>query len=166
MHVYLVRHAIAVPRGTPGLVDDAGRELTPTGEKRMRRNAAALLKLGVVIDEVWTSPLLRARQTARILAEGLGLRNAPRMVKALEPGGDVEEVFQKLGMLVNRAGVALVGHEPDLGELATRMLLPAMHSVIEFRKGAVACIAVDDFNPPLQGRLQWMLTSRQMRMMA
>lgn len=166
MNVYLVRHGIAVPRGMSGAMDDAARELTPVGMKKMRRNAAALLKLGVVIDEVWTSPFVRARQTARILAEGLGLRAAPRVVKALEPGGEVAEVLNKLGLLVNRKGVALVGHEPDLGGLATRMLTPAAHSVFEFRKGAIACIAVDDFKPPPEGRLQWMLTSGQMRLMA
>ncbi len=165
MTVYIVRHAIAVKRGTPGLLDDQSRALTPAGIKKMCRNAAALKKLGVAIDEIWTSPLLRARQTANLLAEGLGLRTSPRVVKALEPGGDVQQVIQKLSQLVNRPAVALVGHEPDLGILATTLLTGSPHGRIEFKKGAVACIEIDDFKPPLQGRLQWMLTPKQMSLM-
>ena len=71
MLLYLVRHAIAIPRGAPGISSDASRELTPEGIRRMRQNARALVQLDVVIEEVWTSPLIRARQTADLLAEEL-----------------------------------------------------------------------------------------------
>jgi phosphohistidine phosphatase len=165
MRLYLVRHAIAVPRGAPGVLDDRSRELTPAGVKKMRRNVAGLARLAVEIDEIWTSPLVRARQTADLLAEGLHLATHPRVVKGLEPGGDINILTQKLAQHADRAGVALVGHEPDLGELATYLLTGARQPGIRFGKGAVACVEVDDLKPPLRGRLRWLLTSKQMKLM-
>jgi phosphohistidine phosphatase len=165
MELYLVRHAIAVPRGAPGVLDDRLRELTPAGIKKMRRNAEALATLGVVIDEIWTSPLIRARQTADILVEGLGLRAKPHVVKALEPGTDPRQVIEKLLQHANRAGIAVVGHEPDLGKLATFILTGSGRPAIEFRKGGVACIALDDLKPPLRGWLRWLVTPKQMKAM-
>jgi phosphohistidine phosphatase len=165
MRLYLVRHAIAAPRETPGLLDDRSRELTPSGVRRMRRSAAALRKLRIEVDEIWTSPLARAKQTANLLAEVLEARAAPRVVKALEPGGDQAQLMRKLAPCIERNGIALVGHEPDLGRLATQLLGGPPDPAINFKKGGVACIEVDDFEPPLRGRLHWLLTPRQMKMM-
>lgn len=165
MELYLVRHAIAIPHGAPGVLDERSRGLTPAGIRKMRRNVAALAELGVALDEIWTSPLSRARQTADILADGLDLAVHPRVVKALEPGSDIQLLAEKLSQHANRAGIALVGHEPDLGRFATYIITGSRHPAIEFKKGAVACIGVDDFKPPLRGRLRWLLTPKQMRLM-
>ncbi len=166
MKVYVVRHGIAVPHGAPGVLDDRSRELTPDGAKKVRRHAAALARLGVVVDEVWTSSLSRARQTADILADGLEVAARPRVVKALEPGGDIRSLTHQLSQRADRKGIMLVGHEPDLGRLATHLITGLTRTAIEFKKGAVACIAIDDFKAPLRGRLRWLLTPRQMRLMA
>lgn len=166
MELYIVRHAIAVSRGVPGVLDDRSRPLTQAGIEKMRQNAAALAKLEIVLDQVWTSPLVRARQTAEILVEGLGLALKPRVVKALEPGGDFDELIQKLSPHADRAGIAIVGHEPDLGELATYLLSGSRQSAIGFKKGAVACIELDEFKPPARGCLRWLLTPKQMKWMA
>lgn len=164
MNVYLVRHAIAVPRGSPGTLDDRTRDLTPAGIKKMRSNAAALARLKVVIDEIWTSPLTRAARTAEILSEALALAASPRVAKDLAPGGDAQQLVRRLARHSNRTGVALVGHQPDLGVLGTFLLTGSRHAALELKKGGIACIEIDDFSPPLRGRLRWLLTPRQMRL--
>lgn len=165
MRLYLIRHAIAVDRSAPGILDDRSRELTPQGIQKMRRSAAALAKVGVVIDEIWTSPLLRARQTADIVSQSLGVRGSPCIVRALSPGGDCEQLMRRLAQHLDFSGVALIGHEPDLGKLATFLLGGPRQSAVEFKKGGAACIEVDDFHPPVRGRLQWLLTPKQMKLM-
>lgn len=165
MRLYLIRHAIAVDRDAVGVLDDASRELTPQGIGKMGHNAAALARLGVKANEVWTSPFLRARQTADIVARGLGLAGGPRVVKALSPGGDYQALIQRLARHADWAGVALVGHEPDLGRLAALLLAGSPHGAVDFKKGGAACIEIDDFHPPVRGRLEWLLTPKQMKMM-
>jgi len=166
MRVYLVRHAIATPRELSGVLEDRSRELTPLGIRRMRRQTAALARLNVVIDEVWTSPYVRATQTAAILSEGLALATSPRVVKELAPGGDLLQLLQKLARHTHRTGIALIGHEPDLGILGTYLVTGTRHEAIEFKKGGVACVKIDDFKSPLRGRLCWLLTPKQMRLIA
>ena len=166
MHLYLVRHGIAVPYGTPGVSSDASRELTPVGTRKIRRNAQALAQLGVVIDEVWTSPIARARQTAEILAEELGLTSPVRAVDALQPDGEFSVVTGELQKHMEQAGIALVGHEPDLGQLASYLLTGVRSSNLRFKKGGVACIEIYDLNPPTRSQLRWLLTPKQMAAIA
>ena len=84
MKVCFVRHGPAVPRGTPGIEDDA-RPLTSDGRKRTRDAARGIRKLKLGIDGIWTSPLPRARETAEILAKALRLP-APEVSDLLRPG--------------------------------------------------------------------------------
>lgn len=183
MFIYIVRHAIAVDRGSPGIALDAERALTPKGIEKMVRHVTALVKLGVTVDEIWTSPLVRAVQTAELLAEGLSLpdpdassdaRDAPgatggvpvREVDDLAPGGDPAALCEQIVREGPFTGLALVGHEPDLGELATWLLTGTPFGALRFKKGGVACIEVDTPGSPLRGELRWLLTPRQMARMA
>ncbi len=163
MQLYLIRHAIAVDRGAAGVVDDRSRELTIDGIRKMRRVAAGLSKLIEELDEVWTSPLVRARQTAEIVCEEFGLRRPPQTVPALEPGGKPQDIVARLVKHAGREGIALVGHEPDLGELATFLIAGTRRSGIRFKKGGVACIEISDFHAPVRGELCWLLTPGQLR---
>lgn len=166
MRLYLVRHAIAVDRESPLVVSDAARELTPEGVQKMRRNAAALRQHGVKLGEVWTSPLLRARQTAEILAEELGNEALVHTVKSLEPNGHFEELLARLDENAGLDAVALVGHEPFLGEFTSFLIGGPRNLSIPFKKGGVACIEIEEFKPPLRGQLCWLLTPKQMGLMA
>lgn len=132
----------------------------------MERNVAALAKLKLALDEIWTSPLTRAKQTADILARGLDFSKRPRIVKALEPGQKPDLLLQKLAQHPDSKGIALVGHEPDMGRLASYMLLGSTIESVVFKKGAVARIEIDDFKRPLRGQLHWLLTPKQMQLMA
>ncbi len=132
--VYLVRHAIAAERGDDW-PDDSKRPLTPDGMARFKEVARGLVQMEVAVDAVLTSPLVRARQTAEILAAALP--GDPPIVEtaALAPGSALKTVVEELGKQGRRRRVALVGHEPGIGELADRLVGAA--SPITFKKGAV-----------------------------
>lgn len=164
MRVYLVRHGIAAARFA-GL-DDRARALTPEGLEKMRRISAALARLGVKFDEIWTSPLLRARQTAEVLATGPGERALIKTVPALEPGGDFEALRSQLSEHAELDSIALVGHEPSISEFTSRLLGTSSPLVLRFKKGGVALVELDDFKLPVRGELCWFLAPKQMKMMA
>jgi len=163
MLVFIVRHAIATARDANNGFDDASRALTDKGIDRMRKSVRGLDAIGVQFDEIWTSPLLRARQTAEILAESRHFRGAIRTVPILAPGGDPTHVLRELQHAPGGARIALVGHEPDLGELAGLLLCGRSAGFIPFKKGGAACIEVEQPIPPLRGELRWLMTPRQMR---
>jgi phosphohistidine phosphatase len=141
--------------------DDSKRPLTDEGVSRMRKSARGLARIGVAIDIILTSPLVRARQTAELVAGGLDPRPALVNVDSLAPDGGYAAVLADLQKHARRPRVALVGHEPMLGELAAR-LIGSRHA-IEFKKGAVCRIDIDDLPPAGPGELRWMLTPKIMR---
>jgi phosphohistidine phosphatase len=161
--IYLVRHAIAAERGDDW-PDDAKRPLTHGGTAKMRRIARGLRALDPAIDLIAASPLVRARQTAEILAEGL--KPAPKLqpMPALAPGGAPAKVAEALAALRDVKCVALVGHEPDLGQLAAWLV--GGRQPFPFRKGGICRI---DLNGPAAGRtgqLVWMATPKMLRALA
>src|SRR5689334_9138628 len=119
--LYLVRHAVAAERGDDW-PDDTKRPLTATGVSRFRDVVKGLAWFDVGIDEIYTSPLVRARQTADLLSAGLSDKPPVRVLDELAPGHEPARVLDELAKRVKRRRVALVGHEPDLGELAAAIL--------------------------------------------
>ncbi len=166
MRLYLIRHGIAVNRSDPDVLSDEARELTPAGIKKMRKIVLALAKMNVNFHEIWTSPLIRARQTAQIVAEELPVTPRLRTVKSLAPSGDPNALLDQIGRSLHLDEVALVGHEPDLGELATRLIVGTSVGTIRFKKGGVACIELDEIKPPARGELLWLITPKQMAWIA
>jgi phosphohistidine phosphatase len=166
MLLYLIRHAIAVNRNDPGVLTDESRALTPLGIKKMRINATALAKMDLNLKEIWTSPLIRARQTAEILKEELSTTPRIRAVKELAPGGDHSALIELIGRHLAMEEVALVGHEPDLGILATRLIVGTNVGTIRFKKGGAACIELEEVKPPARGDLHWLLTPKQLAWIA
>lgn len=159
MRLLVVRHAIAVPRGTPGIRDEE-RPLTPEGESRFREAAKGLARVVDRPDAILTSPWLRARQTAAIAAAAWG-RIQPTEEPALA-GGSFEELAAALGGLGADATVAIVGHEPHLSGLLARLLGSRHDDRLEFKKGGAALL---DVPGPLAegGRLVWFLPPRVLR---
>ena len=136
MRLYLVRHAHAVPEE-----ENVQRPLSARGRKTVRQIAAFFRTSGALQPaQVWHSPLWRARETAEILARGLGLsRKALVETPGLLPDDDPADIARRLAS----AGedLAVVGHEPYLGALATRLAIgKGKPSVFEFKKGAVLCL--------------------------
>jgi phosphohistidine phosphatase len=134
--LYLVRHAEAIERS--GTTPDASRCLTTNGRLAFRKIARRVRKAGIAPCVIFTSPLLRAVQTAEILAERLNHEGPVVVAKELSPGFDL----QALRFLLTGAGspgeAAFVGHEPDLGLLAAALM--AMPEGVPLRKGAVLAL--------------------------
>ena len=160
--VYLVRHAIAAERGDEW-PDDAKRPVTHKGAARMREIVAGLVALEMRVDLVLTSPLVRARQTADMLVDGLGLTPAPLLViaPALAPEGEIAHVADEIGKHEKRSGIAVVGHEPGLGELAAWLIGAA--TPLPLKKGGVCRIDLSGRPRSGSAQLIWLATPRMLR---
>ena len=158
--LYLIRHAIAAERGATW-PDDARRPLTHQGMARMRQVVKGLEELGVTIDLVLTSPLARAVETAEIVSRGLKTKPEIIAVPALAPGGAPVRVAEALAPHTSPRTVAIVGHEPELGELAGWLI--GSRTPLVFKKGGVACIEVSEWPPARKGQLLWLATPRMLR---
>lgn len=164
MQLYLIRHAIAEERGE-AWPDDRLRPLSEDGRAKMERQVRGLAELGVTVEEILTSPLVRTRQTADIVAHGLSGRPRVREFPPLEPGRRAKEVLAALADFSRRKSLALVGHEPGLGEVGAALL--GMRAPLEFKKGAVALIETPLLPPASgSGALRWLLTPKVLRRLA
>ena len=158
--LYLIRHAVAEQRGD-AWPDDTKRPLSDDGISRMRKTARGLARLGISIDLVLTSPLVRTRQTAEIVAGAMDQKPTIQNVDSLAPGGTFTAIAADLEKHARKTRIALVGHEPGIGEVAAR-LLGSRHP-IEFKKGAICRIDVDELPPTGPGDLRWFLPPRMLR---
>jgi phosphohistidine phosphatase len=162
IELYLIRHGVAAARGD-AWPDDTKRPLTHKGIARLRRAAAALDALGVSFDQILTSPLVRTRQTAEVFAEASGSKGPIATNEALAPDGTTARVIEELGKYARRSRIAIVGHEPNIGELAARLI--GTRAAIEFKKGAICRIDVETLPPARPGRLRWFLTPKMLRLL-
>lgn len=166
MNLYLMRHGLAVERGTPGYDSDRERPLTPKGERKVRRVGEALTKMEVSFDAIISSPLVRAQQTADALSDEMKIKGKIQLTEHLAPGSNVKEIVSFLQHLAGTPQeLLLVGHEPDLGGLAASLLTGDHWVTILFKKGGIAKLAVDDLRLGRCATLEWLLTCRQLEMM-
>ena len=155
--LYIIRHGVAEERGD-AWPDDTKRPLSEEGMERLRKSARGLERLGVWIDVILSSPLVRTRQTAEIVASAFDPRPSIVSVDSLAPEGTYTSLVADLEKHARKSRIALVGHEPGIGELAAR-LIGSRHS-FEFKKGAVCRIDVEEIPPSGPGDLRWMLTPK------
>jgi phosphohistidine phosphatase len=160
LELYLIRHGIAAERGDE-YPDDSKRPLTSAGMSKLREVAKGLNELDVSFNVIISSPLVRTRQTAEIVAGTL--KEKPQVVTsdALAPAGTPAGVVQELARHAKHARIALVGHEPNLGELAARLI--GAKSAIEFKKGAICRIDFEVLPPKGMGQLRWFPPPRVLR---
>ena len=166
--LYLVRHAIAFERGNEW-PDDALRPVSHKGAARMREIVDGMIALGVELDVVVTSPLVRAKQTADLIIAGWPSSVSLAVSTAFAPGGSPAMLGDVLAAHPQAENVALVGHEPDLGQLA-QWLIGATHP-LPFKKGGVARIDVSTGGSSGAsaghlhgaGELRWLATPRMLR---
>lgn len=161
--LYLVRHAIAAERGDDW-PDDTKRPLTSKGISRMRDVVAGLDDLEARIEVILTSPLVRAKQTADLLAAGLKPAPSVEICAELVPGTAPTKLAEALGAFGGRRSIALVGHEPGLGELAAWLV--GAKTPFEFKKGGVGRIDVMALPPTGNGQLIWLATPKMLRALA
>jgi phosphohistidine phosphatase len=166
MDLYLVRHAVAFEPDDTQWPDDRDRPLTPEGEKRFRRAARGLTELMPSVDVVLSSRFARAWRTAELLEKEASWPK-PIPCEALEAGRPPADVLQALQAYASSESVALVGHEPNMHELASYLLTADTgHVQIEFRKGGVARLELPDGLRPGSAHLRWNLPPRVLRAVA
>ncbi len=163
--LYVMRHGIAVARGSSGFPNDAERPLTPEGKAKMKVIARGLITMGVRVDSVVTSPFLRARETAEIVAESFGHNLAVQFSDDLQPGRSLEGLIAHLGKLGSRGSTLVVGHEPDLSDGVARLIGASPRANFRFKKGGCCRIDFEDFPQRLTGKMVWWLTPRVLRKM-
>lgn len=164
MILYIIRHAWAGHYGDPQWPDDFQRPLAPQGRKRFAKMVDLLADRGFAPELVATSPLVRCRQTADVVVEGLSKKKAakPRLVEldALAPGSDLESLLAWTDQEAGDCGeLAWVGHAPDVGHLAAA-LIGNPQGWVRFAKGAVAAVGFDGPPTPGQGELRWLATAK------
>jgi phosphohistidine phosphatase len=162
MKVLLVRHAPALARGTPGVLD-AERPLTPSGRAKFSVAARGLARIVGRVDVLMTSPLTRARETAEIAAGAFV--NVEPVIESALAGDRVDAIVAALATRPRESTVALVGHEPMLATLLAHLVGSPDGERFAFKKGGAALVDLPDGRAS-KGRLVWFLPPRVLRALA
>lgn len=160
----VIRHGIAedAEKFAATGKDDSLRPLTKAGKRKMKEVAAGLLELVETIDVIGASSLVRAQQTAEIVAEVYDDITVDT-VEALSPGSDPSDLVDWLGKHASAEVVAVVGHEPHLGMLVTWLMTERRESQVAMSKGGAALLEFDSRVTARSGTLEWLLTGSQLR---
>jgi phosphohistidine phosphatase len=157
MNIYIIRHAIAVEKGTPGY-DDSQHPLTDAGRKKMRKIVKGLRELKVELELILTSPYIRARDTAILLAKEFDLKDKVALSDNLIPSGNFENLIDEIREKYDLANLALVGHEPMLSSLISWLATGDTGMEVTLKKGGVAYLSTDNLYQEGRATLQWLLT--------
>ncbi|PJF24132.1 MAG: phosphohistidine phosphatase SixA, partial [Phototrophicales bacterium] len=152
MRLYFFRHGVAQPREIPGILDHQ-RKLTDVGAQRVWRAARALKLLGVKPSRLYSSPLIRARQTADILGQVLGV--AVQVRSEVGPGFNAAATASLVRDLGRDDEAIFVGHEPDFSQTVCELT----GAMIDLKKGGLARVDINTYHP-LRGKLVWLVAPR------
>lgn len=161
MQLYILRHAVAVPRGTPGYPND-DRPLTEEGITKMTEGANGIKEVCASFDVIISSPLIRAMHTAQITAEAVSYIDEIVITEYLLPGSPQRSLFNFLDKFREQEKIMIVGHEPHIGFVASK-LLGIDDSVIEFKKGALCRIDIDELPPKDKGKMIFLMQPKELR---
>jgi phosphohistidine phosphatase len=167
VQILIIRHAIAEERSTfdaTGKSDDQ-RPLTDEGRRKMTEAAKGLRALVPQLDVIAASPLVRAQQTAAIVAKAYGITDV-ETTSTLTPDAHPAAFAKWARAYGNSDVVAAVGHEPDLGTLVTWLLSGRADSHVVFKKGGACLVECDGAPGPATCSLHWFLTPATLRRMA
>ena len=167
MNLYILRHGIAVERGTPGYAKDADRPLTPEGERKLQLIAEAMQALELNFDRILSSPYLRARQTAEVVAETYDAHKQLDFSDSLVPDGSTQQLVELLNRLrPSPESVLLVGHEPYLSGLVSLLVAGKENFCVVLKKGGLCKLSTESLKHGRCAALDWLLTPKQMALMA
>jgi phosphohistidine phosphatase len=159
MNLYIIRHAIAVDQATSDYESDSERPLTDKGRKKMRQIAKGLRNLGVEFDLILSSPYVRARETAEILADVFRMKEKLDFSDNLIPLGNPELLIGEINEKYSVDSLALVGHEPHLSTLIGMLVAENAKADITLKKGGVCYLSADDLHhQEHRATLEWLLT--------
>ena len=160
MDVYILRHGKAEDAG-PGIVD-ADRRLTKKGREEAAAAGRWIAEQELRFDLIAASPLLRAQETAALVAEVLDIQNRLVLWNVLAPGGNTDAVCRLISKHPGISSILLVGHEPLLSSLISRIITGDENAGIVMSKGALAKIKAFSYTGHPSGELVWLITAKQM----
>ena len=163
MRLLIIRHAeaedqVEFARRCP---DDGLRPLTKKGRRRMARTAKGLAEVVGGLDVIASSPLVRAAQTAEIVADQFDVK--PAEIGELVPARAPAALLKWLRRHRDDSTVAVVGHEPHLGRLVSWLMSGLDDSMINLGKGAAVLLDFDGEIGPGKAKLKWAMTGKQLR---
>ena len=161
LDLFILRHGEA-GRGSVTVRDDSKRTLTIEGEKEIESISEGIKELGVEFDYVFTSPLLRAKQTAELVSKVVASKNQIKELDELKPEGNKLQLYSKLSNLKRDSCVLIVGHEPYMSELAGETISNGTCR-IDLKKAGLIRIRVTTILPKPKGELRWLLTPKHLK---
>jgi phosphohistidine phosphatase len=166
MDLYILRHAIAEAHSASIPGGDSQRRLTAEGEKKMRRIARAMKATELAFDLVLSSPYIRAKQTAAIVAEVSQPAREVEFSANLAPDGNPKELIDELRRRHGRSkSILLVGHEPYLSRLISLLVSGDTSIAIDLKKAGLCKLSLDTLHYGRCATLEWLLTPRLMMRM-
>ena len=160
LELYLIRHGVAAERGEE-YPDDSKRPLTSDGIARLSKEAKALEALDVELRSDSVQPARPRPANRGRLCRDHEVEASVANTDALTPAGSPAAVMQELGKHMRKARIALVGHEPNMGELAAFLI--GAKVPLPFKKGAICRIDFSIFPPKGKGALCWFVTPKMLR---
>lgn len=163
MDLFLLRHAIAEPADQSGGLDRE-RRLTPEGEEKMREIAEGMKACELKFDLILSSPFVRAKQTADIVAEAFQCKKRLELSPHLAPGGSPQKLIDEVNSnYADKKSILLAGHEPYLSGLISLLISGGAGITINFKKGGLGKLTVARLRHGQCATLEWLLTPRQLR---
>jgi len=163
MDLLILRHGEAGRSSlSPG---DSKRSLTSEGRQEIVDLSSGLYSLKIKLDGVFTSPLLRSKQTAEIVAKSLKYKGEIKELDCLKPEGNRLEFYIILSKLKQDSTILAVGHEPYLSEMISEAISQS-GCRINLKKAGLAKIKVTSTLPKIKGELRWLLTPRHLKKLA
>jgi phosphohistidine phosphatase len=167
MNLYILRHGLAVEPGASEYSKDSERPLTPKGERKLWTIAQALEELGISFDWILSSPYVRARQTAEIVAEALNVHKKLEISETLMPAGSTKKLIEMINHREPpREDVLLVGHEPYLSQLISLLVSGNNEMQVTMKKGGLCKLSTESLEQGRCATLEWLLTPKQICLMA
>jgi phosphohistidine phosphatase len=164
MDLFLLRHAIAEPAAQSGAGLDRERRLTPEGEEKMREIAEGMKACELEFDLILSSPYVRAKQSADIVAEVFHCKKRLELSPNLTPDGSPQKLIDELNSNhADKESILLAGHEPYLSGLLSLLISGDAGIAINFKKGGLGKLTVDRLRHGRCATLEWLLTPRQLR---
>jgi phosphohistidine phosphatase len=161
MKLYVLRHGEAAEHGDPRFENDAERPLTPKGVQRTKMLAHTLRQMEISLDLIFSSPLVRAQETAKIVERGLHLSGRIELTDHLAPAGDMERLVEQLNAAqpVPKT-ILLVGHEPYLSSLISLLCAGGSNLAMTLKKGGLCRLDVKQLRCARCASLEWLLPPR------
>jgi phosphohistidine phosphatase len=164
MNLYLLRHGIAADHGDPRYPCDDDRPLTPEGQKKMLQEARGMKAFGLEFDCILSSPVLRARQTAEIVATVFDALDLLAFSHHLSTAGDHRSLITQLGgQYAGRTNILLAGHEPHMSAVVSRLVSGGDGFSVDFKRGSLCLLQAEKLRWGKCATLCWLLTPGQLR---